>query len=89
MKNERAARCSGVDFFRERMKPDAALLEVVHHCNHVAHAAGQPVELPNYQRVAVLQRLKATEQGRALLHPACCNRIQLHVGVLVIVDIRA
>src|SRR5216683_3275126 len=44
----------------------AALVEVIEHGNKVAQAAGQPVKFPDNERVAVLQRLEATEQGRAL-----------------------
>src|SRR6266852_4267230 len=44
----------------------AALVEVIEHGHKVAQAAGQPVKFPDNERVAVLQRLEATEQGRAL-----------------------
>src|SRR5713226_4939733 len=44
----------------------AALAEVSQHVQKVAQAAGQPVKFPDNERVAVLQRLEATEQGRAL-----------------------
>ncbi len=44
----------------------AALVEVIEHGQKVAQAAGQPVKFPDNERVAVLQRLEATEQGRAL-----------------------
>ena len=49
----------------------AALMEVIEHSHEVAQAAGQPVEFPDNQRVAVLQRLKATEQGRAFSVGSC------------------
>src|SRR5713101_5679057 len=41
-------------------------MEVIEHCHKVAQAAGQAVKFPDNERVAVLQRLEATEQGRAL-----------------------
>ena len=44
----------------------AALMEVIEHGHKVAQAAGQAVKFPDNERVAVLQRLEATEQGRAL-----------------------
>src|SRR5216683_6279481 len=49
----------------------AALVEAFEHAHQVAQAAGQPVEFPDNQRVAVLQRLEATEQGRALGGGSC------------------
>jgi hypothetical protein len=45
---------------------NVSLMEVIEHAHEVAQAAGQLVEFPDDQRVAVLQRLEATEQGRAL-----------------------
>ncbi len=44
----------------------AAPVEVIEHADEVAQAAGQAVKFPDNERVAVLQRLEATEQGRAL-----------------------
>jgi hypothetical protein len=44
----------------------AALMEVIEHGHKVAQSAGQTVKFPDNERVAVLQRLEATEQGRAL-----------------------
>ena len=44
----------------------AALFQVVEQGNQVAQAAAKPVELPDNQRVAGLQLVQATEQGRAL-----------------------
>ncbi len=41
-------------------------MEVIEHGHKVAQAAGQAVKFPDNERVAVLQRLEATEQGRAL-----------------------
>lgn len=70
MKYQRSAGCSGVDFLCEGTKRYAAFLEVLNHRYQVAHAAGQPVELPDYERVAVLQSFQATEQGRALCRRA-------------------
>jgi hypothetical protein len=41
-------------------------MEVIEHADEVAQAAGQLVEFPDNQRIAVLQGLEATEQSRAL-----------------------
>jgi hypothetical protein len=46
-------------------------VEVIEHGHEVAQAAGQPVEFPDNERVAVLQRLEAAEQGRALGGGSC------------------
>ena len=62
MKYQLAARCAGVDFLGERPKMYAPLMEVIEHADEVAQAAGQAVEFPDNQRVAVLQCLEATEQ---------------------------
>jgi len=50
---------------------NAALVEVIEHADEVAQTAGQPVEFPHNQRIAVLQCLEATEQGRALSVGSC------------------
>src|SRR5216684_2618292 len=49
----------------------AALVEVIEHAHQVAQAAGQSVEFPDNQRVPILQRFEATEQGRALSGGSC------------------
>src|SRR5712691_8249512 len=49
----------------------AALVEIIEHAHQVAQSASQPVEFPDNQRVAVLQRLEATEQGRAFSGGSC------------------
>jgi len=46
MKNQCSSRCRRADFLRERPELNAALVEVLHHGDEVAQAAGQPVELP-------------------------------------------
>jgi hypothetical protein len=61
-----ACRRLGVDLLGEGTEFDAALLEVVEHGDQVAQAAAQAVKFPDNERVAVLQCLEATEQGRAL-----------------------
>jgi hypothetical protein len=45
---------------------DAPLPEVVEQVDQIAQAAAQAVKFPDSERVAVLQCLEATEQGRAL-----------------------
>src|ERR1017187_6533778 len=61
-----ACRRLGVDLLSEGTEFDAALLEVVKHGDQIAQAAAQAVKFPDDERVAVLQCLEATEQGRAL-----------------------
>jgi len=60
------ARRLGVDLLGEGTEFDASLLEVVEHGYQIAQAAAQAVKFPDNKRVAVLQCLEATEQGRAL-----------------------
>lgn len=95
VKGEFAAWDRGVDFFGERTEVNDALVEVLNDGNEVAQAAGQPVELPNGERVAVPQCFEATGEGRALrggsgaavgenlFASGALQRLQLHVGVLV------
>jgi len=97
MKGQLAARCAGVDFFGKRAKRDTAFLEVLNDVDKIAQAAGEAVELPDYQRIAAVEFLEATEQGRAvgggsgalvledvlLIDPGALQGLQLHVGVLV------
>ena len=73
-----------------------ALVEVIEHGHEVAQAAGQPVEFPDDERVAILQHLEAAEQGRALgggscalvlkdfLAPRAFQRGELQGGILVL-----
>jgi hypothetical protein len=66
LKDQLAARRRGVDFLGEIPEIDFTLVEVLHHSNEVAQAAGQPVDFPDDKRVIVLQHLEATEKGGAL-----------------------
>ena len=61
-----ARRPLSVDLLREGTEFYAALPEVVEHGYQIAQAAAQAVKFPDNKRVAVLQCLEATEQGRAL-----------------------
>jgi hypothetical protein len=95
VKGEFAARRGSVDFLGERSEFNPALAKILNHGGEVADAAGQPVKLPDYQRVAVLKSFEATGEGAALgvgagllvgedfSAPGLLQRLQLHVGVLV------
>ncbi len=73
-----------------------ALVEVIEHGHEVGQAAGQPVEFAHDERVAILQRLEATQQGRALGGGSCAlvlksfpapgafQRGELQGGILVL-----
>jgi hypothetical protein len=56
---------SGVDLLCEGTEFDAALPEVVKHGDQIAQAAAQSIKFPDGERIAVLQGLEATQQGRA------------------------
>lgn len=56
----------GVDCLREGTELDTLLFEVVQHVYGVEQAMPQTVELPYDQRVAGLQGLQATGEGRTL-----------------------
>jgi hypothetical protein len=55
-----------VNVFREGTEFHAPMFQVVEHGYQVAQAAAQPVEFPDYERVAALKFLQTTDQGRAI-----------------------
>ena len=90
-------RVGGVYLLRETLKLYASAAEVVESIHDIAHAAPEAVELPDCQRVAMLQLLEATLQGRAAKSRAASSFIdkcfaaacafergELHVRVLVV-----
>src|SRR5579875_784786 len=66
MKYQSAAGTSGVDRLGERTEPDAALLQVVDDLHQILERAGEPVEFPDHQRIALAQHSQAGNQFRAV-----------------------
>jgi hypothetical protein len=66
VKDQLAARRRGADVIGERPEIDRALAKLLYQGDEVAQAAGQKVQFPDNERVAVLQAFQATLQGGAL-----------------------
>ena len=66
MQHGAAGRRYGIYGFGDALKAYPPRLDVVQDVQEVAHAAAEPVEFPDRQRVAMLQGFKATGEGRAL-----------------------
>ncbi len=90
-------RVGGVYLLRETLKLYASAAEVVESIHHIAYTAPEAVELPDCQRVAMLQLFQATLQSRAAKSRAASSFIdkcfaaarvfergELHVRVLVV-----
>jgi hypothetical protein len=101
VKYQLAPRRRGVDFLGQRAEVNPALLEVLNHSDKVAQAAGEPVEFPDREAVAVFEAVEATGEERRFvvapvrrsvkifLHPARCNAFSCMSGFCSMLDMRA
>ncbi len=56
MKDEAPHRAGCIDTVREALKVDTALPEFVHQQNQITHAAPKAIQLPDHQRIPLIQR---------------------------------
>jgi hypothetical protein len=79
MQHGATGRGMGVDGLGQALKVDFSGVQIVQQIEQVAGSTAQPVEFPDRQRVAGLQRLQAAAQGRAVEGRAALSLV--HIGV--------